>query len=91
MTVRSIKATGDNETEITVFVTEKGVTGVSRKIHATDLSGFFNQPAQKQQLVNSGVVFIGPYMILNKAQLEDYLKYPPAGMTKTIVVLYSNL
>lgn len=61
-------------------MTEKGVTGVSRKIHATDLSTFFNQPTQKQQLSNVGVCYIGPYMVPNKAQLEDYLKYPPPGV-----------
>lgn len=74
-----IKGTADNKTEVMFSVSEKGVTGTSRKILASDLCAFLNQPVQKQQLTNVGVIYIGAYITPNKAQLREYLKNPPPG------------
>lgn len=77
--IELIKSVTDSQAEVMISVSEKGVTGSSRKIPASDLSAFFNQPAQKQQLANVGVTNIIAYMTPTKAQLEDYLKNPPPG------------
>lgn len=60
-------------------MTEKGPTGSTRKILATDLAAYLSQPTQKQQLTNVGVTSIAAYVIPSKAALEEYLKTVPLG------------
>lgn len=80
VTIELMKAVTDSQSEVMITILEKGATGSSRKIPASDLCAFFNQPTQKQQLANAGVISIAAYMTPTKAQLEDYLKNPPPGM-----------
>ncbi|KAH1022783.1 hypothetical protein HUJ04_012128 [Dendroctonus ponderosae] len=75
-----IKALCDTQTEVKICVSEKGVTGCSRKIPATELAAFLNQPTQKQQLANVGVIAMSPFVTPSKAELEEYLKNPPPGI-----------
>ncbi|KAJ3665820.1 hypothetical protein Zmor_001291 [Zophobas morio] len=77
--IQHIKALADTQSEIRIVVMEKGVTGNSRKIPATDLANYLNQPAQKQQLTNVGVTSIVAYVTPSKAALEEYLKTVPLG------------
>lgn len=63
-----------------ITVSEKGVTGTCRKIQSTDLTAFLSQPAQKQQLNNVGVFYIGPFALPSKSQIQEYLKTPPPGI-----------
>lgn len=79
MEILHIKSVSENQTEVTIAVSEKSVTGSSRKVLATELSGFLNQPTQKQQLAGVGVVNIVPYVTPSKGQIENYLKVPPPG------------
>lgn len=88
VTIELIKAVTDSQAEVMISVNEKGVTGSTRKIPASDLSTFLNQPTQKQQLANVGVTGIAAYMTPTKAQLEDYLKNPPPGMQRCVVYLW---
>lgn len=77
--ISQIKTISENQTEIKITVTEKSVTGNSRKIPATELATFLNQTAQKQQLLNVGVSTITPVVTPSKSELEEYLKQPPPG------------
>ncbi|XP_045480908.1 nucleoporin p54-like isoform X1 [Harmonia axyridis] len=70
----------ENQTEVRIVVSEKGVTGTSRRIPATDLASFLNQPAQKQQLTNVGVTHICAFVTPSKSDLEEYLSKPPPGI-----------
>ncbi|XP_074033237.1 nuclear pore complex protein Nup54 isoform X1 [Leptinotarsa decemlineata] len=78
--INQIRAISENQTEVKIAVSEKGVTGCSRKIPATDLSSFLNQPVQKQQLSSVGITAITPFITPTKAELEEYLKHPPPGI-----------
>ncbi|KAK9736627.1 Nup54 C-terminal interacting domain [Popillia japonica] len=78
--IEHIKAISETDSEVMISVSEKGITGTSRKIYATDLSNFLNQPMQKQQLTNVGVSYIGAYMTPTKEQLDEYLRVPPPGI-----------
>ncbi|CAG9768757.1 unnamed protein product [Ceutorhynchus assimilis] len=78
--VLSIRAVSDTQTEVKICVSEKGVTGTSKKILATELSTFLNQPTQKQQLVAVGVLLTTPFVTPTKAELQEYLKNPPPGL-----------
>ncbi|KAF2900896.1 hypothetical protein ILUMI_05301 [Ignelater luminosus] len=78
--INNIKSIGDNQSEVMFSVSEKGVTGSSRRIPATDLCAYLNQPVQKQQLTSVGVLFIGAYVSPTKAQIQEYLKNSPPGI-----------
>lgn len=80
VTVDSIKSTGEAKCQSTVFVSEKGVTGSSRKIPANELFAYFTQAMQKQQLVQMGVENIYPFVKLEPAQLKEYLENPPCSI-----------
>lgn len=77
--IESIKGLTDNSCEVTISVAEKGVTGATHKIPATELAAFLNQPMQKQQLSNAGVYLISAFARLTPEQLKDYLNNPPSG------------
>uniref|UniRef100_A0A6P7G0U4 Perilipin-4-like n=1 Tax=Diabrotica virgifera virgifera TaxID=50390 RepID=A0A6P7G0U4_DIAVI len=76
--INQIRALSANQTEVRIVVQEKGVTGISRKIPASDLANFLNQPMPKQQLSTVMVTSITPYVTPSKAELEEYLKHPPS-------------
>ncbi|XP_051166872.1 nuclear pore complex protein Nup54 [Leptopilina boulardi] len=80
VTVDSIKSTGETKCQSTVFVSEKGVTGTSRKIPANELFAYFTQTMQKQQLVQMGVDNIYPFVKLEPTQLKEYLENPPCSI-----------
>lgn len=79
VSIENVKSLTDNTCEVTITVAEKGVTGSARKITATELAAFLNQPMQKQQLSNAGVYLISAFTTLTPAQIEDYLSNPPSG------------
>lgn len=78
--IETIKTLTDNSCEVTITVAEKGVTGSLRKVGASELASFLNQPAQKQQLTNAGVYLTSAFATLSPEQLEDYLNNPPSGI-----------
>ncbi|XP_044594934.1 nucleoporin p54 isoform X2 [Cotesia glomerata] len=80
VTVDNVKGTGENKTQVTIYVTEKGVTGSSRKIPANELVGFLSQPMQKQQLNNMGIDNMFAQVKLDAAALKEYLDNPPCSI-----------
>lgn len=82
VTIENIKTLTDNTSELTISVAEKGVTGTTHKVPATELAAFLNQPMQKQQLTNAGVYLISPFARLTPDQIKDYLNNPPPGINK---------
>lgn len=81
--VENVKALTDTTCEVTISVTEKGVTGSSRKIPANELSTFLNQPTQKQQLTNAGVFIISAFATPSQEQINEYLNNPPPEVSDT--------
>ncbi|XP_076161866.1 nuclear pore complex protein Nup54 [Ptiloglossa arizonensis] len=80
LTVDNMKAVGEEKSQVTIFVTEKGITGAPRKIPANELVAYLSQPMQKQQLVQNGVEDILPLVKLDPAQLKEYLDNPPCSI-----------
>lgn len=78
--IESVKGLSDNSCEVTISVAEKGVTGTTHKIPASELAAFLNQPMQKQQLSNAGVYLVSPFVRLTPEQIKDYLNNPPSGI-----------
>ncbi|KYQ57565.1 putative nucleoporin Nup54 [Trachymyrmex zeteki] len=80
VTVDNIKSTGENKSQVTVYVSEKGITGSYRKIPANELVAYLSQVMQKQQLVQNGVEDIFPLVKLDPSQLKEYLDNPPCAI-----------
>lgn len=80
VTIDNIKSIGEAKSQVTIFVSEKGVTGSSRKIPANELVAYLTQNLQKQQLVQMGVENVIPQVKLDPAQLKEYLDNPPCSI-----------
>lgn len=80
ITVDTIKSLGETKGQVTIFVTEKGVTGSLRKIPANELFAYLTQNMQKQQLTQIGVENVFPQVKLDPAQLKEYLDNPPCSI-----------
>ena len=78
--IDTIKSTSETKCQATIFVSEKGVTGTSRKIPANELFAYFTQTMQKQQLTQMGVENIYPLVKLEPSQLKEYLDNPPCSI-----------
>lgn len=77
--IDNVKSTGENKSQVTIYVSEKGITG-SRKIPANELVAYLSQMMQKQQLLQNGVEDIFPLMKLDPSQLKEYLDNPPCAI-----------
>ncbi|XP_076674726.1 nuclear pore complex protein Nup54 isoform X2 [Andrena cerasifolii] len=80
LTIDNIKSTGEDKSQVTIFITEKGITGAPRKIPASELVTYLSQPMQKQQLMQNGVEDMLPLVKLDPAQLKEYLDNPPCSI-----------
>ncbi|XP_020296995.1 nuclear pore complex protein Nup54-like isoform X1 [Pseudomyrmex gracilis] len=80
VTVDNIKSTGENKSQVTIYVSEKGITGSYRKIPANELVAYLSQAMQKQQLMQNGVEDIFPLVKLDQSQLKEYLDNPPCAI-----------
>ncbi|EFN74209.1 Probable nucleoporin Nup54 [Camponotus floridanus] len=80
VTIDNIKSTGENKSQVTIYVSEKGITGSYRKIPANEFVAYLSQMMQKQQLLQNGVEDIFPLMKLDPSQLKEYLDNPPCAI-----------
>lgn len=80
VTVDNVKSTGENKSQVTIYVSEKGITGSYRKIPANELVAYLSQVMQKQQLVQNGVEDVFPLVKLDPSQLKEYLDNPPCAI-----------
>ncbi|XP_011868731.1 PREDICTED: probable nucleoporin Nup54 [Vollenhovia emeryi] len=80
VTVDNVKSTGENKSQVTTYVSEKGITGSYRKIPANELVAYLSQVMQKQQLVQNGVEDVFPLVKLDPSQLKEYLDNPPCAI-----------
>ncbi|XP_063975634.1 nuclear pore complex protein Nup54 [Diachasmimorpha longicaudata] len=80
ITVDTVKSIGDMKSQAVVYVSEKGVTGSSRKIPANELVAYLSQTVQKQQLTQMGVENIFPQVKLDPSQLKEYMENPPCSI-----------
>ncbi|CAL7947897.1 unnamed protein product [Xylocopa violacea] len=80
LAIDNIKATGEDKSQVTIFITEKVVNGGQRNIPASELVAYLSQPMQKQQLVQNGVEDMLPLVKLDPAQLKEYLDNPPCSI-----------
>lgn len=78
--VDSIKVISDTKCHAVIFLQEKSQTSNEiKRILATELANFLNQPMTKTQLTNLGVEEVIPMIAPDEDQLKEYLDKPPKG------------
>ncbi|MBN3314891.1 NUP54 protein, partial [Atractosteus spatula] len=82
--VEGVKALPDDQTEVIVYVVERSPNGTSKRIPATALFGYLEQPNVKGQLQQLSVVLTVARTELSPAQLKQLLQHPPAGVDPII-------
>ncbi|XP_021696644.1 probable nucleoporin Nup54 isoform X2 [Aedes aegypti] len=81
ITVESVKMVGDNKSQIVIYVEEKSPTSnETKRILATEVASYLNQPAPKQQLTTLGVETVVALVLPEEDQLKEYLENPPKGI-----------
>ena len=80
VSVNNIKATSADTSEAVIVVEESAQNGQIRKVPASEMGSFFNQPAQAQNLKNFGVEMVVPKTSISDSDLKDYLENSPKGI-----------
>lgn len=79
--VDSIVPLADNKSQLVMFVEEKSQTSnETKKIPATELCNFLNQPMTKNQVTGMGVEQIIAMVLPDEDLLKEYLDNPPKGI-----------
>lgn len=81
VTVDNCISLSDNKSQLLIYVVDKSqTTNETKRIVASELGSFLNQPMTKQQLAGSGVEQILPMILPDEDQLKEYLENPPKGI-----------
>lgn len=80
--VDSIEAVSEGKAQVVIFVQEKSqISNETKRILASEVSNFLNQPMIRPQLANSlGVEDVVPLISPDEDQLKEYLEKPPKGI-----------
>jgi nuclear pore complex protein Nup54 len=79
--IDSIKALSDKKAQINIYVEEKSTTSnETRRILATELCSFLNQPTPKQQMGTLNVESCVALVLPDEDQLKEYLENSPKGI-----------
>ncbi|XP_005112153.1 nucleoporin p54 isoform X2 [Aplysia californica] len=79
--VEGVKSMPEDRTEIVIYVLERPATGPAKRVPASDLFNFLNQPTQKTQVSSQlNVESILPKVGWSDEQLKEYLDKAPSGV-----------
>lgn len=71
----------DNKSQLVIYVEEKSQTSnETKKILATELCNFLNQPMTKNQIAGMGVEQVIAMVLPDEDLLKEYLENPPKGI-----------
>ncbi|XP_065086535.1 probable nucleoporin Nup54 isoform X2 [Ochlerotatus camptorhynchus] len=81
ITVESVKVVGDSKSQVVIYVEEKSTTSnETKRILATEVATYLNQPTPKHQLTSLGVETVVALVLPEEDQLKEYLDNPPKGI-----------
>ncbi|XP_053687368.1 probable nucleoporin Nup54 [Sabethes cyaneus] len=81
ITVDGIKPVGDTKSQVIIYIEEKAMnSNETKRILATEVANYLNQPAPKQQLTSLGIESIVALVLPEEDQLKEYLDNPPKGI-----------
>lgn len=80
--IESTKEQEDKKSQIVIYVEEKSqfAPNDTKRILATDVSNYLNQPNVKPQLANLGIEDVLALVLPDEDQLKEYLDNPPKGI-----------
>ncbi|XP_023307152.2 probable nucleoporin Nup54 isoform X1 [Lucilia cuprina] len=80
--IDSSKESEEKKCQLVIYLEEKSQLSPNdtKRILATDLANYLNQPNVKGQLNNLGIVEILALVLPDEDQLKEYLKNPPKGI-----------
>ncbi|GAB6019491.1 Nuclear pore complex protein Nup54 [Chamberlinius hualienensis] len=82
--VEGVKPSAENKAEVTVYLLERAPTGLSKRVTATDLYNYFNQPNIKLQLTTFGVEKVIIKAKPSSEQLRHYMETPQSGIDQMV-------
>lgn len=81
ISIDNIKLISDAKCQVIFYIEEKShLNNETKRITATDLCNYLNQPLTKSQITNMGVEQIIPMITPDEDQLKEYLENPPKGI-----------
>lgn len=79
--IDSIEVLGDAKCQVVIYVQEKSQTSNEiKRIAATEVTNFLNQPMTKSNVTNIGIEDVIPLISPDEDQLKEYLEKPPKGI-----------
>lgn len=79
--IDNIEVLGEARCQVVIYVQEKSqISNEVKRISATEVANFLNQPMSKTQLGNLGVEEVIPLISPDEDQLKEYLDKPPKGI-----------
>ncbi|KFB44965.1 AGAP006031-PA-like protein [Anopheles sinensis] len=79
--VDNVKSISDSKVQVVMYVEEKStISNETKRVLATELAGYLNQPMPKQQLASLGIESVVALVLPEDDQLKEYLDNPPKGI-----------
>ncbi|XP_072310848.1 nucleoporin p54 isoform X3 [Eucyclogobius newberryi] len=82
--VEGVKSRPDDQTEVIIYIVERSPNGTSKRIPASTLFSYLEQPNIKMQLTQLAVTMSVARTELSPAQLKQLLQNAPAGVDPII-------
>ncbi|XP_058065911.1 probable nucleoporin Nup54 [Anopheles bellator] len=81
ITVDSMKPISDAKVQLVMYIEEKStISNETKRVLATEVAAYLNQPMPKQQLSSLGIESVVPLVLPEDDQLKEYLDNPPKGI-----------
>uniref|UniRef100_A0A182WB09 Nucleoporin Nup54 alpha-helical domain-containing protein n=1 Tax=Anopheles minimus TaxID=112268 RepID=A0A182WB09_9DIPT len=79
--VENVKSINDSKVQVIMFIEEKStISNEIKRVLATEVASYLNQPMPKQQLTQLGIESVVALVLPEEDQLKEYLDNPPKGI-----------
>uniref|UniRef100_A0A182S6T7 Nucleoporin Nup54 alpha-helical domain-containing protein n=1 Tax=Anopheles maculatus TaxID=74869 RepID=A0A182S6T7_9DIPT len=79
--VENVKSINDAKVQVIIYIEEKStISNEIKRVLATEVASYLNQPMPKQQLSQLGIESVVALVLPEEDQLKEYLDNPPKGI-----------
>ncbi|XP_052894560.1 probable nucleoporin Nup54 isoform X1 [Anopheles moucheti] len=79
--VENVKSINDSKVQVIIYIEEKStISNEIKRVLATEVASYLNQPMPKQQLAQLGIDSVVALVLPEEDQLKEYLDNPPKGI-----------
>ncbi|XP_053672613.1 probable nucleoporin Nup54 [Anopheles nili] len=79
--VENVKSINDSKVQVIIYIEEKStISNEIKRVLATEVASYLNQPMPKQQLTSLGIESVVALVLPEEDQLKEYLDNPPKGI-----------